>query len=156
MIVSRIYLCPAHIYVGHFGGPAGVAPMVEVERAHLVAGRGIVGDRYFDRPVGHRKQVTFFAEETWTRLCQEMGTSVPGPDVFRRNILTREADLASLVNTEFEIQGIRFRGTEHCAPCVWMDQAFVPGTLGRLAAWAAGGLRAMILSDGWLQTGPEI
>lgn len=153
MIVSRIYLCPEHVYVGHYGDVAGVAPMVEVERARLVAGRGIVGDRYFDRPVDHKGQVTFFAEETWSRLCEEMGTTTPGPDVFRRNVLTREVDLLSLVNIEFEIQGIRFRGVEHCAPCTWMDQAFTPGTLARLAAWTAGGLRAAILSDGWLQTG---
>jgi MOSC domain-containing protein YiiM len=153
MIVSRLYVCPEHVYVGHYGRAAGVAPMVEVERAQLVAGRGIVGDRYFDRPVDHKGQVTFFAEETWARLCQEMGTSMPGPDVFRRNVITREADLLSLVGVEFEIQGIHFRGVQHCAPCTWMDQAFTPGTLERLAAWAAGGLRAAILSDGWLQTG---
>ncbi|MSU69265.1 MAG: molybdenum cofactor biosysynthesis protein [Opitutaceae bacterium] len=153
MIVAKIYVCPEHIYVGHFGRAAGTAPMVEVERARLVAGRGIVGDRYFDRPLGHKGQVTFFAEETWLRLSRESGKPIPGPEVFRRNVLMREVDLPSLVNTEFEIQGVRFQGIEHCAPCFWMDQALIPGTLAKLATWAAGGLRAAVLSDGWLQAG---
>ena len=33
------------------------------------------------------------------------------------------------------------------------DQAFSPGTLERLAAWQGGGLRAQVLSDGWLTAG---
>ncbi len=151
--MSKIYLCPEHIYVGHFGGAAGATPMTEVSEVQLVAGRGLVGDRYFDRQAGHKGQVTFFAEETWTRLCQELGVFFPGPSVFRRNVLVREADLFSLINQEFEVQGVRFRGVEHCKPCVWMDQAFAPGTLAKLSAWSAGGLRASILSDGWLKAG---
>jgi len=151
MIVSKLYVCPAHIYVGHFGRSPGVAPMVEVDRVQLAMGRGIPGDRYFDRPHGHKGQITFFAEETWARLCEELGVTVPGPAAFRRNVLTRGADLLALVNAEFEIQGVRFRGIEHCKPCAWMDQAFYPGTLAKLSAWAAGGLRASILSEGWLE-----
>ena len=43
---------------------------------------------------------------------------------------------------------MRFRGVEECRPCYWMDQAIAPGA----EAWlkGKGGLRAKILSDGWL------
>jgi len=41
--------------------------MVEVDRVEDVSGRGLVGDRYFDRPPDHKGQVTFFAEETSQR-----------------------------------------------------------------------------------------
>jgi MOSC domain-containing protein YiiM len=152
MVVSRLYLCPGHIYVGHFGGDAGTEPMTAVDEVRLVAGRGIVGDRYFDRPEGHKGQVTFFAEEVWQRLCAESGAASGGPEVFRRNVIVRGVDLLSLVGEEFEVQGVRFRGNEHCKPCRWMDQAFGPGTLARLSAWEAGGLRASILADGCLKT----
>jgi hypothetical protein len=34
-----------------------------------------------------------------------------------------------------------------------MEQAFAPGTLALLTEWKAGGLRASVLSDGWLAVG---
>jgi MOSC domain-containing protein YiiM len=151
MTVAKLYLCPEHVYVGHFGQPPGRTPMTEVGRAQVVAGRGLRGDRYFARPEGHKGQVTFFAEEAWTRLCAEFGRSDLGPGVFRRNVVVRGADLLALVGAEFELQGVRFCGLEHCRPCRWMDTAFEPGTLARLARWQAGGLRAAALTDGWLE-----
>ena len=74
MIVSRLYISPEHVYVGHYGGPPGVAPMVEVERAQLVAGRAYCRRPLF-RPTGRPCQGTgdIFAEEPWSRLCQENG-----------------------------------------------------------------------------------
>jgi len=54
MVVTRIFLSPEHVYVGHFGKPAGTAQMVEVDRVEAVTGRGLVGDRYFNRPEGHK------------------------------------------------------------------------------------------------------
>ena len=68
MTVVKIFLCPDHIYVGRFNQAPGETPMTEVSSAQLVTGRGIVGDRYFARPPGHKGQVTFFAEETWLKL----------------------------------------------------------------------------------------
>jgi MOSC domain-containing protein YiiM len=124
--------------------------MVEVGRVEAVSGRGLVGDCYFDRPPDHKGQVTFFAEETWQRLCQEFATVNRSPGVFRRNVLVSGADLNSLVAAQFEVQGVRFQGTEYCKPCFWMDEAFAPGTLAALSDWTAGGLRARVLSDGWL------
>jgi MOSC domain-containing protein YiiM len=150
MVVTRLFLCSEHVYVGHFGRASGTAPMVEVDRVQAVSGRGLVGDRYFARPPEHKGQVTFFAEETWQRLCQEFATVNRGPGVFRRNVLESGADLNSLVAAQFEVQGVRFQGTEYCRPCVWMDEAFAPGTLAALSDWTAGGLRARVLSDGWL------
>jgi len=151
MIVTRLFLCPEHVYVGHFGRLAGTEPMERVDRVRAVAGRGLEGDRYFDKPSGHKGQVTFFAEETWRELRRKFSLDGPGPEVFRRNILVRGADLNALIGAEFEVQGVRFSGSEYCKPCFWMDQAFAPGTLDALTEWKAGGLRARILTDGWLE-----
>lgn len=150
MKIVSLFRSPVHVYVGHFGGAPGEGPMLAAERLELVAGRGIVGDRYFDMPPGHKGQVTFFAEEAWRRLGEELGVSGVGAGVFRRNILTRGTDLLSLVDADFEIQGVRFRGSEYCKPCAWMDQAFGPGAHRALADWRAGGLRARVLNDGVL------
>jgi MOSC domain-containing protein YiiM len=151
--IEKIFLCPEHIYTGRFNQTPGRAPMTEVSQAQVVMGRGFVGDRYFARPAGHKGQVTFFAEETWRKLGAELKRTDLGLDVFRRNVIVREVDLLALIGVEFEVQGVRFRGVEHCKPCSWMDSAFVTGTWSRLSAWQAGGLRAAVLSDGWLKVG---
>jgi MOSC domain-containing protein YiiM len=152
MEIVRLYHSPEHIYSGHFGMPAGTVPMTEGPRIRLIAGRGVEGDRY-SRLDGSKGQVTFFAEETWKRLCGELGVGDRQPDVFRRNIIVRGADLNALIGRDFEVQGVRFHGVEHCKPCFWMEQAFAPGTLALLDEWKAGGLRARVLSDGWVAVG---
>jgi hypothetical protein len=65
-------------------------------------------------------------------------------------VIVRGTDLSKLIGREFEAQGIRFLGVEHCRPCFWMEQAFAPGAFALLDEWGAGGLRAGVLSDGWL------
>ena len=60
-------------------------------------------------------------------------------------------DLNSLVGREFEIGGIRFFGSEECAPCYWMDQAVACGAEDFMKG--KGGLRARILSSGTLNVG---
>ena len=71
--------------------------------------------------------------------------------MLRRNVIVSGVDLLSLIGREFEIQGVRFRGTQHCAPCEWMNTAFAPGAEQFLKDNA--GLRAKILSDGTLAVG---
>jgi len=44
---------------------------------------------------------------------------------------------------------VRFRGHSECSPCYWMDQAFAPGA--EAALKGRGGLRAQILTDGFLE-----
>jgi MOSC domain-containing protein YiiM len=152
MEIVRLYHSPEHIYKGHMGMPPGTAPMEEAQRIRLIAGRGVEGDRY-SRLDGAKGQVTFFAEETWLRLCDQLGVADRRADVFRRNIIVRGADLNGLIGRDFGVQGVRFRGVEHCKPCFWMEQAFAPGTLALLDEWKAGGLRASVLADGWIAVG---
>jgi MOSC domain-containing protein YiiM len=128
---------------------AGTTPMIEASRIRLVSGRGVEGDRYYKLD-GAKGQVTFFAEETWLRLRDTLGRTERQPDVFRRNVIVRGIDLNTLIGSDFEVQGVQFRGVEYCKPCYWMEEAFAPGTFNLLSEWKAGGLRASVLSDGWL------
>jgi MOSC domain-containing protein YiiM len=149
MNIVRLYRSSDHVYKGHAGQAAGTAPMTEAARISLVAGRGVEGDRYF-QDEGTKGQVTFFAEETWLRLCRELGRTDRPPHVFRRNVIVRGVDLNGLIGRDFEVQGVRFHGVEHCRPCFWMEEAFAPGAFALLSDWEAGGLRASVLSDGIL------
>jgi MOSC domain-containing protein YiiM len=144
----HLYLSPGHNFLGHHGQEPGEHPIIEVSALHCVAGRGIVGDRFFDHRVDYKGQITFFAEEVYWSLCEQFELWEKSPSVFRRNVLIRGKNLAEWMGVEFEISGVRFFGTEECRPCHWMDHAFCPGA--EAALHGRGGLRARILSDGVL------
>jgi MOSC domain-containing protein YiiM len=155
MTVTRLFISPDHNYFGHHGQPAGTSPLVELDEAVLVAGKGIEGDRFFDYKEDYKGQVTFFAEEVWESLCAEFQVRDRGPGVFRRNIVVRGADLPALIGQEFEIQGVRFLGMCESSPCHWMEEAFHPGTEASLKG--RGGLRAKVLTSGVLRClGPQL
>jgi hypothetical protein len=48
------------------------------------------------------------------------------------------------------LQGVHFFGVEEAKPCYWMNSAFGPGA--EAALRDRGGLRARILSNGFLRT----
>lgn len=149
MRLLHLYISPDHNFFGHHGQPPGDAPMVEVDAVECVAGKGLVGDRFFDWKENYKGQVTFFAHEVYEALCGQFGVSGVEPSVFRRNVITQGVDLNDLIGEEFEVQGVRFLGTEESKPCYWMNQAFAEGA--EQAMKGRGGLRAKVLSDGVLR-----
>lgn len=148
MKLLHLYISPEHNFYGHHGLPAGKAPMLEADSVECVAGKGLVGDRFFGYKEDYKGQVTFFAHEVYERMCRQFQLVGVLPSVFRRNIITREVDLNTLIGQEFEIQGVRFLGTQESAPCHWMNQAVAEGA--EEALKGHGGLRAKILSNGVL------
>lgn len=151
--ICQLCISPGHNYVGHHGQLPGEHPILTVAQLECVAGRGIRGDRYFDHRPNYKGQITFFAIEVIAALQAGLGLAEVRPEFTRRNVFTQGADLNALVNVEFEIQGVRFAGTEECRPCYWMNNAFRDE---RVEAWlrGRGGLRARILSDGRLRLNP--
>lgn len=150
MEILHIYISPGHSFAGRYGMAAADHPMVEVPRIECVAGSGIRGDRYFEHKPDYKGQITFFAFETHEWLTEHLGEQGREPSVYRRNVITRGVDLNALIDEVFEVQGVRFFGTEEAKPCLWMNQAFGEGAENALRG--RGGLRARILSDGVLQS----
>lgn len=150
MEIRHLYISPGHNFFGRHGRAPGTHPVAEQSRIRCVAGRGIEGDRFFDHKLDYKGQITFFAWEEYERLCEILDVHDRTPAVFRRNVVTAGVDLNALIGAEFEIGGVRFRGHSECSPCSWMDQAFCPGA--EAALRGRGGLRAQILSDGYLET----
>jgi MOSC domain-containing protein YiiM len=124
--------------------------MIEVPVIECVARRGIRGDRYFDFKDDYKGQITFFSLDVFDQLCTKLGLHDCSPAGARRNVITRGVDLNEFIGKEFEIQGVRFFGTQESAPCYWMDGAFAPGAKEFLKG--RGGLRAKILNDGELRS----
>ena len=148
--ICHLYISPGHNFVDHHGREPDAFPATEVPAIECVAGRGIRGDRYFDFKDDYKGQITFFSAEVFDELCGALPMEVCSPSLPRRNVITRGVDLNELIGKEFEVQGVRFFGTQECAPCYWMDRVIAPGAKEFLKG--RGGLRAKILSDGTLSS----
>lgn len=128
--------------------------MIEVPQIECLAGHGIRGDRFFDYRDDYKGQITFFSLEVFHHLSRALGLRDCSPSLLRRNALTRDVDLNSLIGNKFEVQGVGFLGIAECRPCYWMNQAIAPGAEEFLNG--QGGLRAKILSDGILRSNVQI
>jgi MOSC domain-containing protein YiiM len=151
MKVRQIFISEGHNYFGHHGRAPDDHPLVEVPQIECVAGRGIRGDRFYDYRDSYKGQITFFSLEVFEKLALHFGLMDKSPGAARRNVIMSGVELNELIGEEFSIQGVRLRGTAHCKPCYWMDQAIAPGAEEFLQG--NGGLRAQILSDGVIAVG---
>jgi MOSC domain-containing protein YiiM len=147
--IRHLFVSKGHNFVGHHQKVPGTHGMTEVEQITCIAGKGIVGDRYFGFRDNYKGQITFFEQEAHEQLCAQLGVWDCGPEVYRRNVITGGVRLNDLIGMEFEVQGVRFFGREECRPCYWMDFAFSSGAEDALKG--RGGLRAEILTNGHLR-----
>jgi MOSC domain-containing protein YiiM len=151
MKVRQIFISEGHNYFGHHGRAPDDHPLVEVPQIECVAGHGIRGDRFYNYRDNYKGQITFFSFEVFEKLARHFGLTDKSPGAARRNVIMSGVELNDLIGEEFSIQGVRLRGTAHCKPCYWMDQAIAPGAEEFLQG--NGGLRAQILSDGVIAVG---
>lgn len=146
-----IWISPGNDFRGHHGGPRGehgITPVTEVE---CVAGMGLRGDRYFGYKPDFKGQVTFFDADAVDAVRNHFHRPDLTGAEFRRNLIVRGVDLSAWVGKRFRFQGIEFEGSEECKPCYWMDEAVGPGAEEFLRERFRGGLRARILTDGFLR-----
>ncbi|MBA2266603.1 MAG: MOSC domain-containing protein [Chloroflexi bacterium] len=136
----------------HVADAAG-SPMRSLERASLLAGIGIDGDRYADdsgrwsdHPAGDR-QLTLVSGEVLDEL------NLP-PGATRRNVTTSGVDLDALIGREFTIGAVRCRGERTCEPCTYLEGMIGRPILRDLAH--RGGLRVSVLDDGEIAIGDRI
>ncbi len=149
MKISAIYISPGHNFFGRHGQPAGEHVTSSVNEVECVAGHGLRGDRFWDYKQDYTGQVTFFDEAVHRDVLRELRPGPRSPAAYRRNVITRGVDLMGLIGREFAVQGVRFLGMVESKPCYWMEQAVGVGTENFLRG--RGGLRAKILSDGFLR-----
>jgi MOSC domain-containing protein YiiM len=135
------------------------APTIEVRTAHALPGRGLQGDRYFEKAGtfsgkdGPDRELTLIEIEALEALEQECHITLQ-PGAARRQIVTRGVALNHLVGREFQVGEVRLRGIRLCEPCDHLAGLTQPQVLGGLVH--RGGLRAQVLSEGTIRTGDEI
>ena len=127
--------------------------MQAVGDADLIAGKGIVGDRYYE-DVGTfskklkdlpDKELTLIESEQIDQFNAAHGMKLEYGD-FRRNIITSGVHLEGLIDREFTIGGTRLRGIRLCEPCVHLAEMLGPEVLSDMVHKA--GLRAAIIKSG--------
>jgi hypothetical protein len=151
--IHHLFTSEGHNYFGRHGQPSGNFEIIEHDSIELVAGRGIIGDRFFDWKDDYKGQITFIDMAVVVEIRRHAGNPDLAASAFRRNVVISGIDLNKLISTTFELGGIRFQATEECRPCYWMDEACgKPGTEEIMKG--RGGLRCRILDDGVLKCGP--
>ena len=141
-------------------GEAGGASMTEIAEARLVAGQGIVGDRYYgetgtfsqDLPDPDH-ELTLIAIEEIEAFNAATGRSL-GAGELRRNVVTRGIDLNALVGKEFTVGTVRVHGIRLCEPCSYLASLLGPDILPALVHKA--GLRAGIVEGGTIRAGDRL
>lgn len=142
----------AGLYIASASG----APMRTVERAWAVPGRGLEGDRYFERRGRFRASgcdVTLVESEVIAELSDDLGLGIDAPGT-RRNIVTRGIRLNELVGCLFRVGPVELRGVGLCEPCVSLAPGSGSTLMKRLVH--RGGLRAAVLTEGEVRVGDPI
>jgi MOSC domain-containing protein YiiM len=137
----------------------GTAPMNAVTNARAVVGRGLEGDRYFNKAgtysndPGSGRDITLIEIEAIEALRRDYAIELD-PSQARRNIVTQGAALNHLVDREFKIGDVILRATRLCDPCSHLEKLTQKGVMRGLIH--RGGLRAEIISGGTLRPGDPI
>ena len=138
--------------VGLLVAPEAEKPLVHVDSARAVAGRGLEGDRYFDgrgtfSGTGRGYHLTLVEEQALRDVDLSWEEA-------RRNVVTRGIALNSLVGRRFTVGTAECVGRRLAEPCAHLEKLTRSGILGPLVHRA--GLRADILRDGEISLGDGV
>jgi MOSC domain-containing protein YiiM len=145
--------------IGIFVGERKCGDLRTLDRVEAVAGRGLVGDRYFlkdgtfSTKDGPDREVTLMEMEALEGLTREYQITL-APAQGRRNLFTRGVPLNHLVERPFRIGAVVLRGIRLCEPCGHLEKLTCQGVMTGLVH--RGGLRAQVLAGGMLEVGAAI
>jgi hypothetical protein len=138
---------------------AAGAELHPLDTAEIVAGRGIIGDRYhigkgsFSRWQDPWRAITFIEQEAIETAQSEHGI-IFSKGRARRNVVTIGIPLEDLIGRHFRIGSAEFKGSRICHPCRYLDRVVEAGSYQALKH--RGGIRAEIVKSGSITIGDEI
>jgi hypothetical protein len=139
--------------------PEAAAPMLRSASIEALAGVGLAGDRYArgggtwaSYPL-QEKQVTLIDADEVAAVAREVGVPLTS-GMTRRNLVTRDIALPSLVGRYFAVGEVLLFGTKRCPPCTHLE---------RLTGWklvkalaARGGVNAAVFVGGTVAEGDAV
>src|SRR5438094_227861 len=102
-------------------------PLSPVAAARAVPGRGIEGDRYFEKSesvpnkIPGEREITLIENEALEALQRDYHIELLQHET-RRNVVTQGVALNHLVGREFTVGQVRLRGLRLCEPCGHLEK----------------------------------
>ena len=147
---------------GIYTAPTRGAPMQSLTHAEVVAGEGIVGDRYqrgcgtfsarFEIVQGARA-LSLIDSISLDECNQRLGTSL-APAQLRRNLWLDGLDLMALRGCTLAIGEARIELVGACPPCGYLSRLL--GEDMRRGLHGIGGMRARVLAGGVIEPGMAV
>jgi MOSC domain-containing protein YiiM len=149
-IVTHLHLCPR-----------AFLPMRQVPEISLVAGKGIVGDRYmigkeagfYSHKPEEGRQITLFEIEALEAIKRDFGIDF-APHEHRRNVTVRGVPLNHLVGRKFWLGSALLLATRLSFPCRHIEE--ITGKAVFDAMVHRSGLNCRILDGGTLRIGEAV
>ena len=126
----------------------------EVKEISLLAGKGIIGDRYYHEYNEGRNQLTLIESENIDYYNEKFNLKIPYLN-FRRNIVTKDIKLNDLVNKKLIIGKTELRAIDLCRPCKPLQKNLAQNNIIK-EFLRKGGLRCEILTSANIKVGDEI
>ena len=147
----------AHLHVA----ARAFLPMRAQEAIELVAGRGILGDRYmlgveqgfYSEKPEEGRQVTLFEEEALEAIRRDYGIEM-SPAEHRRNVTTRGVALNHLVGRRFRLGPCLLEATRLSVPCRHIEEILEKPVFDPMVHRS--GLNCRILEGGTVRVGDAI
>ena len=124
------------------------------ETIEVVASKGIIGDRYFHDFNGDREQITLIESENIDYYNKNFNTNFNYLD-FRRNIVTKDIELNSLIGKTIKVGKIKLKVNDLCRPCKNLQNRLGQNNIIK-EFLKRGGLRCEILTSGFINVGDKI
>ena len=128
--------------------------METVNNINVIAGKGIMGDRYFKENNDKKNQITLIEKENIDYFNKLNNTEIKSVE-FRRNIITEEVRLNELVGKVFSLGNVKLKGIDSCRPCKNLQETLKQKNLIK-EFLRKGGQRCEIIKDGKISVGDEI
>ena len=126
----------------------------EVKEINVSAGKGIIGDRYFNEKNEDRNQLTLIESENIDYYNDKFNLKIPYLN-FRRNIVTKGIKLNDLVGKKLIIGKTEIKGIDLCRPCKSLQENLDQDNIVK-EFLRMGGLRCAILTSSNIKVGDEI
>ena len=125
-------------------------PMDPVDKARVVAGRGIVGNAN----QGGKRQVTILSAKHWKQVTSFLDDT-PDPRERRANLMVSDVDFIASHGKILKIGSVRVRIYGETRPCEQMEKA-APGLKAAMQVPFGGGAFGEILDDGEIAIGDPV
>jgi MOSC domain-containing protein YiiM len=116
-----------------------------------VAGKGLVGDRHFDRY--SKGQITVVSTDQLAKAEEKLGYSIP-MGATRRNITVEGLELPDVVGARIRLGDVVVEVYRNASPCIGMEEAVGSGAQEALRGHS--GIRGMIVEGGTISIGDTV